>query len=141
VHFRSEREFLTAVLRPLKRRWPGMVYINVPSMSRCVDITVRMKEMNEIITVELKLTNWRRALRQARDHLLAADRSYVCIPNINPTFQCIEQFRAFGVGLLTIEVHGNGYCMREILPAPQSRSLWSVSRNRLIASLLMRTHV
>jgi hypothetical protein len=128
-------------MRPLRRWRAGEFYLNVPSMSRCVDIAVRARAKDEILTIELKLANWRRALRQARDHLLAADRAYVCVPAIKLTASCIGECRSRGIGLLALESHRSGYRVKEVVAAPKSRTLWGVSRGRLIDSMLARDHV
>src|SRR5262245_13238794 len=108
-------------MAPLKRWRKGLFYLNVPSMSRCVDVALRTRTNDEVITIELKLENWRRALRQARDHLLAADRAYVCLPGIRISEDCIREVRESGIGLLAVDTKGPGYQVREVVTAPKSK--------------------
>lgn len=61
----------------------------------------------EIIAIEAKLSRWRKALRQAKDYLLFADRSYVALPITKERLvpKLTETFTAAGVGLLLVSAH------------------------------------
>jgi hypothetical protein len=61
------------------------VALEVPFLSRCIDM-VMISDNGRIYTIEFKINNIKQAIKQARDHSLGADYSYVCIParaNIN----------------------------------------------------------
>ena len=64
-----------------------------------------LKNRNKkIITIELKLKNWKRALAQAYKYKSFSDISYVCMDekNINPALKNIELFKQYNVGLISI---------------------------------------
>ena len=72
-----------------------------------------------ITAVELKLSKWRDALRQADNFALSADRSWVVLDAVHAR-AAVEQsdlFSAFGVGLAAVGADGN---LRVIL-APRGR--------------------
>src|ERR1700741_2798432 len=65
-------------------------------LGRSVDLALLLD--GAVWTVEFKKRDWRRALVQARDHLLGADFAYVCLPEHSPTERCLTAARNAGIG-------------------------------------------
>ncbi len=99
-----EVDLLSAVTRHL-RAWGYQTYTEVPLMSRLIDVYGVRRADRKTVAVELKVKNWRQALRQARNYLLAADQVYVAVPNahVAPPLRRRELFREMGIGLLAID--------------------------------------
>ncbi len=72
----------------------------VPFLSRFIDLCFYDPDSRRVASVELKVKNWRDALRQARVYQLCSDEVYVVM---HPAFvhrANAELFEQFGVGLL-----------------------------------------
>ena len=69
------------------------------------DLLLKNKNNKKIITIELKLKNWKRALAQAYKYKSFSDISYVCMDqkNISPALEHIEMFKKYNIGLITID--------------------------------------
>lgn len=93
-------------------------YLEVPSLGRSIDLVYFKSE--EIVAVELKLSDWKRAIEQARDHLLAVEYSYVCLPRRKKTSYLIESFNESPVGLIFAKNNGRYIDLEEIIPAEKS---------------------
>jgi len=90
-------------LRAVKRR--GTAYSIAP---RWRDI------LAEVITIEAKVSKWRRAIQQARRNRLFAHRSYVALPeHLVPRVSTDAGFLASGVGLLAVDDGGAMLLVRE----------------------------
>ncbi len=63
---------------------------------------------SHVTAVELKLSKWRGALRQADNFALSADRSWVVLDSAHAggAIAAKDAFAAFGVGLAVLELHG-----------------------------------
>jgi hypothetical protein len=84
----------------------------------------------EVVTsYELKLTNWRRALRQAFRYRTFANQSYVVLDEAtcSPAVENVEVFRQYNIGLASFDADG---CFRiHHRPSPNSAfSEYSYSR-------------
>ncbi len=73
------------------------IYTAVPLYNRCID-AVLLGE-GRLTTVEFKVKDWRRAVRQIRTHLLAADYSYLCMPKRQVPQELEQILMEMGVGL------------------------------------------
>jgi hypothetical protein len=103
----------------------------VPVLGRCVDIAYFFEVEEELITVEFKLRNWKRALRQAKDHMLAADYAYICMPQraISETMKFFLE--EAGVGLFFYKRESD-WPFEEIIKAKKSEETWDVVRQETI---------
>lgn len=75
----------------------------VPFLSRLIDLCFYGPESGKILSVELKVKNWRDAIRQARVYQLCSDEVYVVM---HPSFAHranTELFQQFGIGLLAFD--------------------------------------
>jgi hypothetical protein len=82
-------------LRILKRDYD--VFMEIPLYNRCIDAVLLKDDL--LITVEFKVKDWRRAIRQIRTHLLAADYSYLCMPERKIPPELTDMLSKMGVGL------------------------------------------
>jgi hypothetical protein len=112
----------------LTRRQDVKVVCNIPILGRCIDLAY--KKGRWLFSVEFKLHNWRRAIRQARDHCLAADFAYVCMPRRSVVEGMREAFRSAGVGLLFYNEEGE-WPFEVIERAPRSKETWLIARATL----------
>mgnify|MGYP005846712841 CR=1 FL=1 len=88
----------------------------------------------EVCSVEMKLHDWKRALAQARDHKLAVDRAYVCLPGKRVTQTMLEHAEAMGVGFL-IYNDSDDWPFRVGQDAPSESVLSPTVRERILKSL------
>ena len=109
----------------LRRAAGTRAFHEVPLLGRSIDI-VYMRG-SSLTSVEFKLSNWRRALVQARDHQLAVDFSYVCMPQRSFTEPMRVAFREVGVGLMFFSMDER-WPFHKVLAAKRSRAKWAEAR-------------
>lgn len=108
------------------------VFIQVPFLSRCIDMVILDGE--EVISIEFKLHDWRKAIVQSRDHLLGVDRAYICIPareNISKIL--LENLKEHGIGLYFF--YRDSEPLKEVLPAQKSDLIWPTTRQWLLNTI------
>jgi hypothetical protein len=81
----------------------------------------------ELFTVEFKIHDWRRALAQARDHLLAADYAYICMPERRVSDEMQAELSGTGVGLVFYREEPD-WPFAEVIKARPSGETWEVAR-------------
>ncbi len=76
------------------------IHLEVPYMSRCIDM-ILIKNNDDIITIEFKLTNWKKALKQAKTHKYGANKAYICMPEPAKGFKSnfIKLLKKMDIGL------------------------------------------
>ena len=105
------------------------VSCHVPLLGRCVDLVFIRRRV--VTTVEFKLTDWRRAIRQARDHRLGADYAYVCMPTRQVTDPMREELAEAGVGLVFYSEDGD-WPFKIVVRAPRSTETWQHARDAVV---------
>lgn len=100
--------------------------LEVPFMTRSIDLVY--EDEGSLVTVEFKRHDWRRALRQVRDHSLGTELNYVCLPKGRITGSLKREAAELGVGILgwTPETP-----MEEILPPGEEGTAWEIGREWL----------
>lgn len=73
----------------------------VPMRNKVIDIVCQNNE--EIIAIEVKVRNWRKALRQAIIYQLCANRTYVALYHKYSSSVKSHFFLRYGVGLIEID--------------------------------------
>lgn len=73
------------------------IFKEVPLYNRSIDAVLLKNK--ELITVEFKIKDWRRAVRQIKTHLLAADYSYLCMPERKIPHELTDILSKIGAGL------------------------------------------
>ncbi len=127
-----ERELLGPVSRFLKRRGFGAQQKELPFYSHRIDLYAVSAAAGTTASVELKLSRWKKALRQASLYQLCADYVFVALPTNAATRAALDEFRAAGVGL--IEVALNGRC-RLVLEAQPSQFLVAGYRDSYVSMI------
>jgi len=57
------------------------IYSEIPFMSRVIDLV--LIENDTIITFELKMKNWKKAIEQMQEHCIGSDYCYLLMPKSN----------------------------------------------------------
>ena len=108
----------------------SLACMEAPTLGRAIDLV--LYRGRSLTSIEFKLKDWKRALKQARDHRLVADYAYVCMPSKSLTSEIEKGFKDAGVGLFFYV--SKGKCpFKEVIPAPKSSEVWNAARKRLIA--------
>jgi hypothetical protein len=97
----------------------------VPVLGRFVDLAYI--KGRTVVAIEFKISNWRKAVQQSRDHKLGADFAYICMPRRIVTDKMRKEILAAGVGLKFYCEEGD-WPFEEIIPAPRSKDVWKVAR-------------
>lgn len=121
------------ITNTLKKKYK-IVVSEVPVLSRCIDI-VFVNEDNEIVSIEVKLKNWRKAILQAKDHQLSVDRSYIYLPTMSDGVSsklsgCLQ---GTGIGLCFFSKDNktNRLKITEVKTAEKSMLIWENSRKKI----------
>ncbi len=103
----------------------------VPILGRRADLIGTRDDA--LVAVELKLRDWREALRQATAYQLAADHTWVAMPlgAASSAYRARWQFDAEGIGLLAVDDRGN---VRAPIAAQPSPRLLPYLRERILAT-------
>lgn len=97
----------TDLISPLVRTYLSKgfkAYAEIQLSSRWIDIFMINEFTQETIAVELKLTKWKKAYKQAKVYQIVADYVYVGMPEeyIHRAIDNKELFEESGIGLLSI---------------------------------------
>lgn len=103
----------------------------VPILGRRADLIGRRTD--SLVAVELKLRDWREAIRQAMAYQIAADHVWVAMPlaAASSAYRSRWRFEAEGIGLLAVDDRAN---VRSPIPASASPRLLPFLRERILAS-------
>ncbi|MHA1660237.1 MAG: hypothetical protein ACTSUT_14090 [Promethearchaeota archaeon] len=83
-----------------------------PLYNRCIDAVLLKNGI--IYTIEFKINDWHRAIKQIRTHMLIADFAYLCMPNKNFPVELRELLKNYGIGLWAYDSHKKE--LQEVLP-------------------------
>jgi hypothetical protein len=139
VSFETESEFVRSMLRRLNTEWPIRASaVEVRSHGRCrADVCVRIRDVyaplgsDLVVSIEAKLSDWQRALRQAVLNQCAVDASFVAMPISRINDSLLDHAQNRGVGILAL----CGRRLNIVLPAAVS-SPDSVLRRRVEVQLI-----
>jgi hypothetical protein len=102
-------------------------------LGRSVDLAFLLDDL--VYTVEFKKRDWRRALVQAKDHLLGTDFAYICVAEFEPSEALLVEARQAGIGVVRFRSDAN-WPFEVVVEAPPSQQTWVVARDRLRTQLL-----
>ena len=105
----------------------------VPFLSRCIDV-ILINEYDEIISIEFKVSKWRHAIEQAKNHKLGADRAYICLPKRNISVALREAVVNAGIGLLLFDPAREGE-IYEAISAPDCKENIPAFRSILLNTI------
>lgn len=128
---RSEQAYVMDAHKRLRRlgvpcKWEAAL------LGRSIDLVFVYEDA--VHSVEFKLKDWRKGLKQARDHQLGADFAYLCLPGKNLTEQLSSEAREAGVGILFFQDDGD-FPFAIAIQAEHSSSQWPVARDRLLTAM------
>ena len=107
----------------------------VPLLHRSIDLVLR--EGSCYVAVEFKVNDWRRAISQATDHLVAADLVYVCLPSQRIAKKVIEAAEECGIGIMS---YAPGAPMSVVAHPPRRADPWDHARSWLEDAFTIRIH-
>jgi hypothetical protein len=107
-----------------------LVVCEVPFLSRCIDMVLITKE-TQIITIEFKIKNWRKALEQAKNHKLGADKSYICLPEKTLSGELTKLLEQEQIGLYIYNPEAP-CIINECYPAPYNKKKVDIFGKMLI---------
>lgn len=131
----SEQDIQEKIYWMLKSKFP-FTGVEISVLNRCIDIVYK-NEKGELITIEIKLKDWKKAIRQASDHQLYADKSYICMPKPRKGVQnkdLLKSLRASGIGLMWFVVdtdNGSVPYFEEPVRAKRNGSCWPIARKKI----------
>lgn len=111
-----------------------LVRQEVPFLSRCIDV-VLLDQANEVVSIEFKVSKWRHAIDQAKNHKLGADKAYICLPERKLTDILSQAVYEAGIGLLFLETDPPK--VYEVIPAPVIHKNIAAFRDMLIKNTLI----
>lgn len=77
----------------------------VPLLDNSIDLVAYDRKFSKIIAVEVKVTDWKRAIQQAMLYRLCANQVYVAIWHNFSHRVDLESLDHFGIGLLSVDGH------------------------------------
>lgn len=112
----------------------SIVKKEVPILSRCVDL-IYINDRDEIISIEVKISNWRKAVEQASEHNLVADKAYVCLPKKTRgvSEELIDLVKINGIGLFIYDTVSKE--LDEVVEPSIERNKWEHGRENLVELL------
>jgi len=106
MEFRFEKELEQAAIPFLKSFLIYYVW-QVPLYTRMIDL-VGIDRNDQLIGIEFKLKNWKRALQQAYRNVNAFDYVYVCLPDGRYRNDLITEAQKWGIGVLIYDFNKKG---------------------------------
>ena len=111
-----------------------IVVREVPFLSRCIDVVIITRE-HKSVTIEFKINNWRKALEQAKNHKLGADKSYICLPKKTFNIELLRLLEQEKIGLYVYDP--NASCIiTEYYPAPYNKKKVNIFGEMLVQTAL-----
>lgn len=110
------------------------VFTEVPLYNRCIDAVLIKGE--KLITIEFKIKDWKRAIRQIKTHMLAADYAYLCMPEKDIPPELSQVLSKLGIGLWLFDIKNNKIS-EHLAPRPSFVQL-SVLKEKLLKYLSLR---
>jgi hypothetical protein len=129
---RTEQGYVRSALIALRRRGVQAAW-EAALLGRSVDLAFLLDD--SVYTVEFKKRDWRRAMVQAKDHLLGTDFAYICVAEQEPTEAFLMEARQAGIGVVRFRTDED-WPFEVVIEAPPSQQTWGVARDRLRTQLL-----
>ena len=124
----------------LSRRLYNLVEAEaVVSSSNTFSLTPVWRQiLPEIVTIEIKVANWQRAIEQAARNRIFAHMSFVALPErVSQRVRTEPIFRTLGIGLISVADDGSAVTVRK--PRRRSPAVWTYYYQ--LASILARSRV
>jgi hypothetical protein len=128
---KSELFYVRDAYRRLKRQGVSVAW-EAALFGRSIDLAYKYEE--DLVAVEFKLKDWRRALQQAQHHKIGADYVYICLPYVRHTERLIEAAKHAQVGILSFIDNGD-WPFTILYSSPKSGEIWNVAREKILNQL------
>lgn len=115
----------------------GNFYCEVPVFCRSVDLVIHEVDTNAITAVEFKLSDWKRAVRQALNVAICFDYIEICVPfpQTEKGQEVILKYcDELGIGVYFFDVETKQ--ISHPLPPQQIQKVWEVQRRQVINNLV-----
>ena len=129
--YKYEKELHSFIKRYFKSK-SFISYEELRFYERRIDIVAYSSKFSQVIAIEAKLINWRKAFQQALIYQLCSDLVYVAMPRERFGHLDTEKFRQRGIGFLAI--YSSGRCRQLIAPI-MSQNIHHNYRKSLIDNL------
>ena len=115
------------------------VVTEVPFMQQSIDLVYIKK--NQLIAMEFKVDNWKRAIEQASSHFLGTNEVYICIPKPKKGIpeKLSKAMEKTDVGLVFFDENSDDV-IQTIYPAKHNRKVWKVGKVWLNEAFNNRIH-
>lgn len=134
--FNSEKDLVMAFVPYYEDL--GFTYrLEVPLHNRIVDLAALDEEGN-LVGVEFKLSDWKRALNQALTNKLSFNYIYVCVPKKRFIERLRAEAESVGVGIMVVDPTTGVICVE--LNAKRIEKQWPPNHKLLRSYLRKGTH-
>ncbi|MBC1625881.1 hypothetical protein HB952_03065 [Listeria welshimeri] len=110
------------------------IYTEVPIFSASADMIIIDSNKN-IQAVEFKLKNWKRAIKQVKNHSIVVDYISICIlkPKKQKTRLEIEEHCSNeGIGLYYVDRQLDQVAIEQVVSGNKIKTVWEVEKERLL---------
>ena len=116
----SEKELVQRIVNLFQKK-DYSIWLEVPNMGQSVDIVASKNE--NLTFIEVKMSNWRRALAQCEGHGMVADYIYIAISSVQISNEFYNTSKNLGYGI----IHCNPYTMQcsKVLQAKKNTCIWA----------------
>lgn len=125
-----EKDLSKDVLKILAKEYE--VFKEIPVYNRCIDAVLLKNEI--LYTIEFKISDWHRAIKQIKTHMLIADFAYLCMPSKNFPVKLKELIKNYGIGLWAYDFDKKE--IQEILSPRHSFMQQSILKERVLRYLI-----
>ena len=110
------------------------VFEEVGFYNRCIDMV--LLSSGRVTTVEFKINDWKKALKQISDHQVVADYSYLCMPKRKVADELLSALQDKGIGLWLYD--NDNDALDEILLPREAPYTWEFYKSSFIEMLAGR---
>lgn len=97
----SEQEMVIKFCKTLEREWK-IFAVEVPLFHRSIDVVFTDNSW-KYYAIEFKLKNWKQAIEQAKDYMMWADFTFICIPKNVFSSKVKEAFVEYWFGIIIFD--------------------------------------
>jgi hypothetical protein len=126
--FCKESQLLKPVANYARRKGFCLQTAELPFYEFRIDLYGFSAQYDATVAVELKLTDWRRAVQQAMLYQLCADIVYIAMPESSVQRVDRTVLRNSGVGLIAVVGAGNCSCVLEAPAHSEVRQFYRTSQ-------------
>lgn len=125
---KKEKELLKPISNYLKDEGYALQMAEACFFDYAIDLYGYSEKKRKCVAIELKLHDWKKALKQALIYQLCADYVYVAFPESSLRKVQVSAFSEFGIGFIAVSP---GRC-RRVLKAEKSIEIMSHYKSEMI---------